>query len=124
MAQLRNEIRATAQDTFDKSQEQVKILGKKIDDIDKIAKNAEEQIKKYSGIGKKMEEVEKAVKELEKEIKKNSDEGHGGTKSRFNGREAKDVRPGTWDDKVMFSDLQVEVRIWARTLHDDFVDLL
>ena len=92
MAQLRIEMGATAKETYDN-------LGKKIDDINKLMKDLEEQVKK-------------------------SDDGQGGSRSKFNHKGARDLRPGHWDDKLMFSDLSMDIRTWARTLHEDFLDLI
>ena len=67
--------------------------------------------------GKKVKDVENAVKDLEEKVKSGE---RVGSKSNFNYKDAKDVKPGAWDDMTPFTDLSMEVRTWARTFHDDF----
>ena len=101
MKQLKVDMETSATATYNKCekgwQDQAMIHGKKLDDIDKLVKGLEEQLR-------------------------NGDRA--GARSRFNHKDAKDVKPGPWDDKTMFADLAMEMRIWARTFHGDFVDLI
>ena len=71
---------------------------------------------------KKVDYIESLVKNLETQAKNN--DGEGGGKGKFKYRDAKDVRPGIWDGNTLFADLSMELRTWARTLHEDFISLI
>ena len=69
-------------------------------------------------LGKRVDDVDAAMKRMEAtRDDKNEDAG-------FRHKDAKDVKPGHWEESGSFLDLMLELRTWASAFHEDYDELM
>ena len=93
---------------------QAMVLTARMDDVVQKIQKAED----FNKAIKKMEDIEKMVNKLEASKDDRRQEG------KFSHKDARDVKPGPWDNSNSFMDLMVELKTWAGTFHEDYPALM
>ena len=92
---------ASIQEAIDKSHDELKYI-----------------IKELSEKCEKIDVLEKAFQKFEETG------GHRKEADRFQHKDAKDVKPGTWDEIIPFLDMMMEMKTWSAALHEDYIELM
>ena len=82
-----------------------------------------ENVNTFAKVDGKISGIELIVKHLETMVQASAKD-KAAAKSPFNYKDAKDAKPGPWDKTIPFVDLSMELRNWARNLHDDYMQLM
>ena len=91
--------------------------------MDEAEKNAQEA-GKVQGLSDQVVQLDRKVNAAEEYLKNIKDDPRADNSKQFRHKDAKDSKPGSWEESMCFLDLDMEIKTWARSFHDDMEELL
>ena len=100
------------------------VLVQKVDGMADAVKKIEDLAQEVKKLETNNTENMKKMSDMEAMIKKNGEGQSERSDGKWQHKDAKDIKPGNWDESMAFMDLMIEVRTWTGTLHEDYPSLM